>query len=567
MAAFDFKSLLLPAYNIASITTWNRLDSYPRTPDIGRGLKCEVRDAMWMLARQWQFGELNGEDAGSPVSAKISGLHRTPDKIFINEQPLPYDTSTPLEAMVERETIKPTLRLRVQMGGMLLKFLKLNKLLPAHTFFLNHFQLPDLTNNEDLTARQFYEAVAGRVADGYEIYKRAANNSAGFFDGMETTGLTAASITAIKDIVLPQFIKWFDQLYFQPPQNQSAWQPERMEYNFNVNVPMGPTQKASINADEYAGGRLDWTDFDFKSQTLIFGITGFPEVGDQMADVFLPSIVNFKGMPHPRFWQMEAGNMDFGKIEKSPAGIVGLLLAEYGLTYSNDWFLLPYPAKINSTCWMQGIIVTDVFGQRSFVAPAGTTNNNNWQDFALFNITRNNQPTAKGQLFYLPPVVSAMQESEPLERVYFMRDEMANLMWAIEDIIPAETGGGKKIIQVKPADPIPNPDPETWRYTLGTTVPEHWIPFVSVHKPGSEKEIRFQRAHMPNAKPAASVLLTENQPVHFIEEQEVPRSGVIVERSVQRIRWMNGRTFLWVGRRKITGRGEGSSGLTFDKMD
>jgi hypothetical protein len=154
-----------------------------------------------------------------------------------------------------------------------------------------------------------------------------------------------------------------------------------------------------------------------------------------------------------------------------------------------------------------------------------------------------------------------------LERVYFMRDEMANLMWAIEDIIPAETGGGKKIVQVAPPDPVPNPDPETWRYTLGTTVPAHWIPFVSVHKPGSEKEIRFQRARMPNAKPAASILLTENQPVHFIEEQEVPRSGVIVERSVQRIRWMDGRTFLWVGRRKITGRGEGSSGLTFDKID
>jgi len=72
---------------------------------------------------------------------------------------------------------------------------------------------------------------------------------------------------------------------------------------------------------------------------------------------------------------------------------------------------------------------------------------------------------------------------------------------------------------------------------------------------------------LPNAKPAASVLLTEVQPVQFIEEQEVPRSGIIIEQSMQRIRWMDGRTFLWVGRRKITGRGEGSSDLTFDKID
>lgn len=567
MASLDFKNLLLPAYSHASITSWNRLDSYPRTTDISRGLKCEVRDAMWMLTRQWQFGELNGEDAGSPVFAKIAGLHRTPDAVIINEQPLPYDNTTPMEAMVERETIRPTLRLRVQMGRMFFKLLKSNKANASHSFFLKNFLLPAPANNDDGAAVQFYEAVADRVADGYQVYERAHKKGSKFFTDMDASSLNEPAIKTITESVLPQFVKWFELLYLQPAENQSAWQTQRMEYNFKVNVPMGPTQKAWLNADEYAGGRLDSATFDFKSETLIFGVGSFPEVGEQMADVFLPSIVNFKGMPNPRFWQMEAGNMDFGKIEKSPAGIVGLLLAEYGLTYSNDWFLLPYPAKINSMCTMQGIIVTDVFGQRIFVGPAGTSIHNNWQDFALFNTTRNSDPSAKGQLFYLPPVVSAMQESEPLERVYFMRDEMVNLVWAIEDIIPAATGGGKKIIQPKTAAPVPNPDPETWRYTLGTTVPEHWIPFVAVHKPGSDKETRFQRARMPNATPATSVLLTEVQPVHFIEEQEVPRSGVIIERSMQRIRWMDGRTFLWAGRRKITGRGEGSSGLTFDKID
>jgi hypothetical protein len=48
---------------------WNRLEGRPRTTDFDRALKAEVRDALWMLARQWQFGELRGEDGGSPVSA------------------------------------------------------------------------------------------------------------------------------------------------------------------------------------------------------------------------------------------------------------------------------------------------------------------------------------------------------------------------------------------------------------------------------------------------------------------------------------------------------------------
>jgi hypothetical protein len=171
------------------------------------------------------------------------------------------------------------------------------------------------------------------------------------------------------------------------------------------------------------------------------------------------------------------------------------------------------------------------------------------------------------QVFYLPAVTGAVQSADPLERIYFMRDEMANLMWAIEDVVPAETGGGRKIVSTLP-EPVPeNPDPTTWQYTLGTTVPEHWIPFVAVHKPGSDTEIRLQRGRIPNAKPPQSLLLTESRPVQFIEPQEVPRSGVIVERALQRVRWLNGKTYLWVGRRKMTGRGEGSSGLEFDTLN
>ena len=192
---------------------------------------------------------------------------------------------------------------------------------------------------------------------------------------------------------------------------------------------------------------------------------------------------------------------------------------------------------------------------------------NNWQEFSLFNLTQNNQKLTSRQVYYLPPVVGALQESEPLERVYFMRDEMANLMWAIEDIIPTQAGGGKKVLQSTPLEQPPNPDPETWRYTLGTTVPEHWIPFIAVHKTNSQQEINLQRARIPNATPPGSRLLSENQPVFFIESYAVPRAGLVIERTVQRVRWTDGRTFLWIGRRKMTGRGEGSSGLVFDKID
>ena len=49
-------------------------------------------------------------------------------------------------------------------------------------------------------------------------------------------------------------------------------------------------------------------------------------------------------------------------------------------------------------------------------------------------------------------------------------------------------------------------------------------------------------------------------------EEEVPRSGIRVEQSFQRTRWNDGKVFVWFGARKTTGRGEGSSGLGFDRI-
>src|SRR5437870_12194216 len=56
---------------IPTITTWNRLEARPRSQSFERALRAEVRDALWMLTKQWQMGEFRGSDAGSPVAAKL----------------------------------------------------------------------------------------------------------------------------------------------------------------------------------------------------------------------------------------------------------------------------------------------------------------------------------------------------------------------------------------------------------------------------------------------------------------------------------------------------------------
>ena len=41
-----------------TVTLWNRLEGRPRTRGFDRALRAEVRDALWMLTRQWQIGRV-----------------------------------------------------------------------------------------------------------------------------------------------------------------------------------------------------------------------------------------------------------------------------------------------------------------------------------------------------------------------------------------------------------------------------------------------------------------------------------------------------------------------------
>ena len=53
-----------------SITTWARLEPQTAADDIATGFAARVHDPLWLLARQWQVGEFQGEDAGTPIVAR-----------------------------------------------------------------------------------------------------------------------------------------------------------------------------------------------------------------------------------------------------------------------------------------------------------------------------------------------------------------------------------------------------------------------------------------------------------------------------------------------------------------
>jgi len=550
---FKIQDILLEDYRIASITAYNRLETSARVTNFDRSLKAEIRDPLWMLTRQWQFGEFEGDDAGSAIGTKILGDHTMMEQVRFPNNTMPYNDAIPLETIVEREKIKTTLFLAVQMGRYFIKLIKNNPSFTARfDSLLNSYPLNYTPDANDDEGNQLLAVVKGSIPDGYALYSDIVNGS-----------LNAADASAFH-AEIQLFKEWYKRTYSQPDDGINApWEPAQLDYKFAVASSGQQGDQKILTADHYSGGYLDWYAFDL-------GASGNNTVTQENITSFIPSSVSFKGMPNARFWAMEDNQIDFGKIDTSPTGLLHLLFAEFGLICSNDWLMVPYPLAVNTLCEIKGILVTDVFGQKIFVRAAGRGVESNWQRWAMFHHT--NAGTTDGEnknLFYLPPAITKSLEGEPLEQVNFLRDEMANMVWAVEKVVPSQAGKGVSGDEMAMKEEIIPSTPATAasvRYVLGTTVPDNWIPFIPVHIEGSNSEVRLQRAKMPGSKGPLCTILNEKPAPYYIDEEIISRSGIQVSISAQRARWYNGKTYLWFGRKKEANKGEGYGNLMFDQI-
>jgi hypothetical protein len=173
-----------------------------------------------------------------------------------------------------------------------------------------------------------------------------------------------------------------------------------------------------------------------------------------------------------------------------------------------------------------------------------------------------------------------MQSGRPVEEVRFARDEIANMVWAIENIL--ENAAGEPWPQRERsaalhADDRPSRPPSTVAplvYRIESAVPEYWIPFLPVSLDPVEGAVALELAaalapdgHTP-IPPRGRILrptaIATNVP-YQLPEEEIPRNGIRVQRIVCRTRWIDGSTHLWQLRRIEPGTGETSSALRFDQ--
>ena len=584
---------------------WSRLEPRPRQSELDNVLLARVQDALWLLARQWQFGEFQGEDSGSPV---VATLARTLSPVVAvgvgSNAAVAYDPSQPLESHVEQLPITFPPALRASVGRYAVDIIAARTGTATETVraaLAGTYGVAAATTPTDaigaaratltgLGAR-VQAALAGRAVDGVafadaQVVGQALSSLPAAVSALDAG--TGNLLGALDEIRL-----WFAGLFAQPDPSATAWDGQRLEYAYNVVVAREDGTGLGLRGGPTPDGRIDWYSFDVTGPTTV--PAGMPAATTELTSV-IPGGVTYSGMPNARWWQLEDSAVSLGALRADSTDLSKIIVTDFALVYGNDWFEIPYRQPIGTLAEIAGVLVTDVFGYRTLVKAATGSAGTNWSSWDLFSLSPATGGTDPlGQHLFLPPALPLLRPGPVFEEVSFLRDDAATMAWGIETTVPDGLGGGRDggelarqmtaALAPPPADPatdnsidnIPTDDTAGLRYLLGTTVAENWIPLIPVQTGDDTHSIRLQRAWLPRETPAGSrvrpvtsilrygIAADDTQTAaYFVDEEEVPRSGLRVSASMHRARWIDGSTVVWHARRANAGRGEGSSGLRFD---
>jgi hypothetical protein len=582
----------------SSITSWTRLEPQCTDADMGLSSGARLLDAVWMLTRQWQMGEFQAEDAGTPIQARVRATTGMLSRRHAGELPADpvggaaYDpTVTPLEVVVERRPMRAVnqgdarmLSFAVEAGLHFLRMLELRPLSQSYRdAVLARFALPHLAEEADAddATRRCMQVMAGRAPDGRQLA-----------DVLRTAGAAQLVADPALDIAdadraevlqaATAWLTWYDSMYSEPDgADDDAWNPPRLEYAVSVaaRLSASPQDEMTLSASEI-DGPLDWSSFDVATPA---SLTPDDDGFTSLVEFAIPAPVTVPGVPAPRFWEMEDARLAYGLVPVGPTDLAHLMMIEYASNYGNDWFVVPFTLPVGSITRVDSLVVTDTFGVRSLLRPIGDRalpepHFSLWQPSlskpspgaAFSTIARNR--------FFLPSTLGTSIDSAALEDVLFIRDEMANLAWAIERSIESPIEQPTQRYESPDAAPTAPNEATTSgalpRYVLASPVPPNWIPLlpVQVTNTAGQTLTRLKRGVLlqPDGPPKppqtahGEVLLAIGDQLFY--DEEVPREGAQINRQRRLTRWVDGSTWVWTSLRRQVGYGEGASVLRFDQL-
>lgn len=629
---------------------FRRLEPRARKNDFSEALSFEVHDPLWMLTRQWQFGRFQGDDCGSAVTTKIKIKKQKLDaiycngnmKAFSNDRPLEYDVEkqnraiTPFiriesalyfKKMIELELLntdkvsnsrlfkriiaaerKPTIAFIRALQSMLsssfsktkealFAAMKTSKYCPLDDFETSDENpLEKLKDAQNKELKRYFATYGKRVFDGYKLFLKPSKILRIFQELFQEKALALSDVIfaeffiPIVQELIEEYQNWFRKKYL-PVENEidNCWNEEKMGYDV-----MTEGNGEKYEAEDYHTGKLSWYSFDFA------GVRPLPKEHPKRFETkyftYLPTPAMLPGAPNKRLWQFEDSSVYLGHQTNNDFSLLAnAVVMQYATMYGNDWMITPLESEVGALLDVEGIIVTDTFGERTFINTPAADNNKGstfTERWDLFGTSRkeayetNNFKSLKGLFF--PPTLPRCEESKPIEEVQFLRDEMANMLWGVETVINNRCDGvlnGKDLsdaalseIDSQKIEYDAPTQPYDYSYLLQNRVPLNWIPFIPQKIVGEAREIKLRRGRMPifyqneyqSVRPSTELLKIKKEgdkvKARFINEEEVTGYGVKLVLTAQRTRWFLGKSYNWLGAKKVVSQYQANSGLMFDAL-
>jgi hypothetical protein len=556
--------------------TWSRLEGTSVDAALTEGAEARIADPLWSIGRQWQVGELTGDDAASPVLVECE-IRFTPITRF---QPGPPGgggpavprgmLGVPIETAVEREGVRDgpaSARLSAEAGLQLLRTLDRAGAPPAaRTELRARFPIalpPD--DGLDPHGREELELLA---AGSFDAAALAADLDAG-----APTGIDALERGRPR-AVLQTWLAWYAGQFSEPADGSGSWEPRRMEYRFAMSACPAAGQEVVLEAGEYPGGRLEWDAFDVGGGRPPLGAP--PEAHTRSLRT-LASPARVAGQAASRWWQVEDGDVWLGDLSTGALDLTRAALAAFEMSFADDWFVIPCRLPAGIIARVERLEVRDTFGDRHRIRSCAELDGPGrvWRFFELSgdrSADAAKTDDREAPWLLLPPTLAGVVESRPVEEVLFLRDELANLGWAAE--LSVESAAGRPIdreaIARAQREPPPVPAADAWGYRLATTVLSNQVPLVPVRRDG---ELFLQRGRLATAADGGDVetsgalgIVLEPGRALLIEDGEVPATGMRVTRTWQMARAADGGVVCWMGRRKTSAPPRGAPGLVFDEV-
>lgn len=495
----------------------------PGRTDLGLGLRAEIADPVWFLARQWELGELQGEDASSPVAVTLTPEHMPlrygPDRPDLDpSRPVLDPTVIPAEALIEAEPGDWwTIGRRARLGRAVSA-----KLDPAA---VGQYRFGVLPAPYDVLA----EAIDGRAV---------------FLSGV----LAGDAIWA--DVPSP------------PPDRFST-----STLGYSAAFAAGDVP---LEVHEYRGGDVDWFSVRVDPDPPL-RLPSEGHVPDPREVV--PTRLTFPGAPHPRWWQIEDVAVDPGAFAPDRSHLASMLRSDLAVAHAEDWFVFPVPlgwipppgavdADRPPTSGVlvrlgESVVVRDSFGETwTLQSPS---------DWSMFQV-RGLGPTD----LVVWPVAVAPHAGPVLDDIVLGIDEDANLTWAVE----LRVDGLDLLENVETAEAIADTrrtGMRDFRYQPMTTLPEHWHPYVR-RRAWYQAVLADLSGPLPRARPGPISRLIGGPSGpgfgrgHVLGAIAVPSSGVRLRRRAMLARDTDGLPVLWVERSVLPVIGPPTSHLRWDVM-